>query len=76
MKCWGAGRRGRENEEEEEDGEDQEEDKGVSCVGIWGGGMNWVLIQQGPAEVGRDKLLELSSADASVLSSGNCKGKQ
>lgn len=36
MKCWGAGRRGRENEEEE-DGEDQEEDKGVSCVGIWGG---------------------------------------
>lgn len=36
MKCWGPGRRGRENEEE--DGEDQEEDKGVSCVGIWGGG--------------------------------------
>lgn len=59
-----------------ENREDQEDDKGVSCVGIRGRGKNWVLIQQGPAEVGRDKLLELSSADASVLSSGNCKGKQ
>lgn len=70
----GGGEEGRENEEE--NGEDQDDDKGVSCVGIWGRRRNWVLIQQGPAEVGRDKLLELSSADASVLSSGNCKGKQ
>lgn len=61
-KVQGAGRRGKRTEEKDEDHQEKN---------LGSGWMNWVKI-----EVGREETLELTSADASVLSSGSCKEKQ